>query len=286
MSTAASRLRRAASALTASPGALPPGASLEPPPALVGGPYEEVQSDVGPLWVSTDDAVMRDHIRSTGTWEPEEGRLLDRLLFPGARFLDVGANIGYFSLFAARAHPGVTVDSVEPFPPTVALLRVNLWRGGVAARVWPVALDRARRTLSIRAAEHNVGDARVAEVGPGGDEIADIVVPAVPGDEIFAGRGFDVVKLDVQGWELEVLTGMAATLAASPTVKIVAEFWPAALRERGVDPRDRLRQYREALGFRLLVCRGDDLEDLDDASIVRRCDDAGPDGQVNLLLQR
>ena len=259
------------------------------PPALRHGPYEQLDSDVGTLWLSSADHVIRDHLRSAGCWEPDEGRLLRRLLFPGARFLDVGANVGYFSLLAARAHPGITIDAVEPYPTTVEMLRFNLWANGVGAKVWPVALDVTRRSLSIAAAANNVGDARVAEVSTTGDAgqgaLVDIVVPAVPGDELFAGRGFDVVKLDVQGWELEVLTGMAGTLAASPGCKIVAEYWPSALRQRGLDPVGRLERYRDGLGLRVLVCDGDELEELEDREIVARCDSAGPDGQVNLLLQ-
>jgi FkbM family methyltransferase len=266
-----------------------PAEVASPPPAydvptsLIDGPYEKVSSDVGDLWMSTADQVMRDHLRSTGTWEPEEGRLLRRLLRPGARFLDVGANVGYFSLLAAVSFPGVTIDSVEPYPYTVPILRMNLWLNGVHSNVWPVALDKTRRALSIAAATNNVGDARVSERN-GEGEFADLIVPAVTGDEIFAGRGFDVIKIDVQGWELEVLTGMAGVLAASPEVRIVAEFWPGALRERDIDPLERLARYRDVFGFKLLVSLNDDLEDLKDEEILKRCDNAGPNGQVNLLL--
>ncbi|WP_262322647.1 FkbM family methyltransferase [Acidiferrimicrobium sp. IK] len=277
-------MRAFASLRAAAPTPEPSAATL--PRSLTAGPYEKLTVDVGTLWVSAADEVMRDHLRNRGTWEPEEGRLLRRLLRPGSRFLDVGANIGYFSLLAAKAHPGIRVDAVEPFPPTCELLRMNLWLNGVDAAVWPVALDHRRTTLSIHAAEHNVGDARVADVTAGDSELVDIVVPAVPGDEIFAGRTFDVIKLDVQGWELEVLTGLRQTIRAAERLCVVAEFWPAALRERDVDPGERLVRYRELFGFRVLVSQGDDLEELTDSEILLRCDAAGPDGQVNLLLER
>jgi FkbM family methyltransferase len=253
------------------------------PPPLTAGPYEKVAADVGSIWLSTADHVMRDHIRTTGTWEPEEGRLLRRLLQPDSRFLDVGANIGYFSLFASKAHSGITIDAVEPFPATIPILHMNLWLNRVQANLWPVALDTGRNALTIAAALNNVGDARVGDVDPFKRNLAELVIPSLAGDTIFPGRSFDVVKLDVQGWELEVLTGLAGVLAASPGIQIVAEFWPGALRERGVDPLDRLTRYRQ-MGFDVRVSRGDDLERLSDREIVARCDGAGPNGQLNLVL--
>ena len=95
---------------------------------------------------------------------------------------------------------------------------------------------------------------------------------------------FDLVKLDVQGWELEILLGLDETLRRSPAVRIVAEFWPGALRERGRDPAEVLRRYLE-LGYALrAVIHGEPAE-----LALRRdcgvCDSGGPDGQVNLLLE-
>ena len=84
------------------------------PPALTGGEFQLVASDVGDLWISRQDEVMRPYLARKGTWEAAEGRLLRTYIKPGCRFLDVGANIGYFSLLAARSASGVVVDAVQP----------------------------------------------------------------------------------------------------------------------------------------------------------------------------
>lgn len=254
-----------------------------PPAALVGGPFQRLATDVGTVWMSAGDRVIRPFIHKNGVWEREEGNLLRSLMRPGCRFLDIGANVGYFSLFAARHAPGGTIDSVEPLPSNVDVLRFNLWTNDVAARVWPLALTAGDREVSMSVAPTNFGDARTSGISAEADDLFDLVVPAAPGDELFAGRSFDLVKIDVQGFEVEVLTGLAATVHRSPGLQVVSEFWPGGLRERGLDPGDVLRQYRE-LGFVIRVHVQDRVEARRDAEIVRLCDGAGPNGQVNLLL--
>jgi FkbM family methyltransferase len=277
-----------------------------PPGPLPADRYELVDVDAGKIFIGRDDEVMRPYMRRAGCWEPEEGRLLLSLTHPGTRFLDVGANVGYFSVLIGRAAPGVVVDAVEPDPDNVAALRFNLWANGVAARVWPVALDDRDRFLALSGDEHNRGDLRSGRVSPDGDRpspnmIATApaggaasgdaqkgpawLVPAASGDALFAGRSFDLVKIDVQGWEYEVLLGLDAVLRRTPGVRIVTEFFPAPLRVTGRDPLDVLDHLR-TLGYQFRVLLGDDLVTMDDAQIVEVCDTGGVTGQVNLLLER
>src|SRR5437764_5257318 len=68
------------------------------PPALDREPCVSVTADVGTFWLPAGDGVMRPFLQRCGTWDPAVGGLLRRLLRPGARFLDVGAGIGYFSV--------------------------------------------------------------------------------------------------------------------------------------------------------------------------------------------
>ena len=175
------------------------------------------------------------------------------------------------------------IDAVEPNPGTVELLRFNLWLNHVDATVWPAALSNERRALPLSVAENNLGDTRGVSLLP--DEAYSLVVPAIDGDELFRGRGFDVVKIDVQGWETEVLLGMQRILHESPKIAIVVEFWPSALRQRGLDPQQVLDGYRR-MGLRSIVVREEAVEELTDRGVIAMCDSAGPDGSVNLLLRR
>jgi FkbM family methyltransferase len=256
------------------------------PEPLPNDEFEMVLVDAGRFWISRRDQVMRPYMSRAGTWEPEEGTVLRSLVRPGCRFLDIGANVGYFSGLVHRMAPGVIVDAVEPDPTNVRALRFNLWVNGVNATVWPLALDDRETALHLSGNTENLGDLRSGRVGEDAASAGSgWIVPAIPGDQLFAGRVFDLVKLDVQGWELEILLGLHETLRRSPAVRIVAEFWPGALRERGREPGEVLHRYLE-MGYAIRTVIHGEPAELALQEIVRVCDSGGPDGQVNLLLSR
>jgi FkbM family methyltransferase len=256
---------------------------LLPPPVFRGGPFEQLDTDVGTLWIQTADEVMRPYLQRRKTWDESTGALLRRLLRPGARFLDVGANIGYFSVFAHRLACDIQIDAVEPHPVVNSLLRANLWANGVNARIHNAALGDASRILPMSSAPMNPGDSRVGTRTP--DDRYDLIVPVIPADELFARRSFDVVKIDVLGFEPDVILGMERIVSESPAIVLVVEFWPTALVERGLDPSEVLDRYRR-LKFHISInddggtgtCTADD--------VIEHCQSAGADGQVNLILRR
>jgi FkbM family methyltransferase len=254
-----------------------------PPPVYRGGPFEQIGTDVGQLWIQTSDEVMRPYLLRRQRWKESTGALLRRLLRPGARFLDVGANIGYFSVFAHRLACDIQIDAVEPHPVIESLLRANLWANGASARIHNVALGDSLRVLPMSSPPMNPGDSRVGAHTP--DERYDLIVPVIPADELFARRSFDVVKIDVQGFEPEVILGMERIVRESPAIVLVVEFWPTALTDRGLDPAEVLDRYRR-LKFHISInddggtgtCTADD--------VIEHCRSAGVGGQVHLILRR
>ena len=224
---------------------------------------------------------MLPFIRKNATWEPDEGALLASLARPGCRFLDVGANVGYFSLFIAKQVPDAVIDCVEPNPLIVELLRLNLWSSSVRAEVWGLALGNRCGALALEMAPTNYGDGRVFEATS--DSVVRTVVPVAAGDDLFTGRSFDLIKVDVQGDELSVLTGLRETLSRSPGAHIVTEFWPTAIVERGDDPLHALSMYRQ-FGWTISVVLGRRLLPATDREVLGLCQSGGRNGQVNLLL--
>lgn len=253
------------------------------PGALSGGPFVSVETDAGTFWMPASDGVMRPFLQRLRTWEPSIANVLRRLVQPGSRFLDVGAALGYFSVLASRLAPGVRVEAVEPNPQALDLLRFNLWLNGAVANVWPLALSDAKRAMPLSISANNLGDVRGQAILEG--EVYSLVVPALSADDLFRRAKFDIVKIDVQGWELEVILGMQRILHESPNISILVEFWPDTLRERGVDPFAVLAAYRR-LGLESVAIRDNKLGSLSDSEVVAICDSAGREGSVNLLLRR
>ena len=161
---------------------------------------------------------------------------MERELQRGGVVVDVGANIGYMTLVAARAvGPAGTVVAIEPHPDNVALLRENVRRTGVADRVRVIAAAAwsAPGTVQLAEARENTGDHRV-NTKQAERRLLDI--PAVVLDEVIApDLHVDLIKLDTQATELAVLTGARALLARDRPI-VLCEFWPHGLREREEDP--------------------------------------------------
>ena len=85
-----------------------------------------------------------------------------------------------------------------------------------------------------------------------------IMVSTTALDDYFGGYDgrISFVKMDIQGAEHAALCGMQRLLKANRAAKIMTEFWPAGLRESGVEPGDYLR---------MLISRGFRLFDLNEA---------------------
>jgi len=187
-----------------------------------------------------DQHVSRS-LREYGVWEPFETRLLLDALRPGDTFLDVGANLGYFSvLAAARVGPGGRVFAVEPEARNLDLLRQNVSLNLFDDRV--TVADVAFSDRSARARLYlnpdNPGDHQLHPDTPGR---ADVAVDTVPGAQWLAGRAsrVDVVKLDVQGAEYRAVSGLLPLLRASlPQLSLLVELSPRSLRQSGHSGRE------------------------------------------------
>lgn len=150
---------------------------------------------------------------------------LRRTVPPGGTVYDVGANIGFFSLLAARfAGAGGRVLAFEPVPAVAELVREAAQRSGLADRV--EVLAQAVADVSGTQDLYVVADAswsHLASRGNPGGAVQTIAVPVVTLDEVVAGGAPppDVVKLDVEGSEGDVLRGAREVLRAHRPALIV-----------------------------------------------------------------
>jgi len=172
--------------------------------------------------IQCDLAVGYDRSVYLGREECTELRVMCRLLRRGDTFVDCGANLGLFTVFAAeRVGPEGRVVSVEAVPATASRLaeNVKLSRLGDGVVLVQRALDEESGTsVRLSGSTHNV--IRI------GDESCtqDVEAPTVTLDEIFEEYGrIAGIKVDVEGHELPVLTG-ARTLIEHCNPWMLVEF--------------------------------------------------------------
>jgi FkbM family methyltransferase len=200
--------------------------------------------------VLAGDAIIGPSI-TRGVWEEHETRLFRAHLKPGARVLDLGANVGWFGVQAVLA--GCEVHCFEPVPAIADVCATNLERamkkGPGRAVLHRCAAGSERGTASIALSRANFGDNRVMDSGverPADMRDAERITIAVERvDDVVAGP-FAVVKIDTQGSEWHALSGMRRALDASPRVALLLEFWPYAL--RGASP-EQLLSFLVEQGF-------------------------------------
>lgn len=167
--------------------------------------------------------------------EPGTRRLLEAVLRPGMTVVDVGANIGYHALLAARrVGEGGRVLAVEPSAVNLEHLRANVERNALPwVRVLPVAAGAQRGRRSF----HHRADSGHSGLFPHPREATMEVeeVEEAPLDELISGP-VDLVKIDVEGGEVEVLRGMERILEENPRIRLLVEWSPQLLTAAGREP--------------------------------------------------
>lgn len=165
--------------------------------------------------------------------------LLTRFAGPAERnFIDVGANIGYFScLMSKLAGPGGKVLAVEPEPNNLKLLEQNLKINqltNVAVHACALGASEGSATLGLykpaNRGRHSILDTDAkSTVEVRVRTLDDLANSSGSGDVLWS-----LVKIDVEGYEGFVLAGAKQTLPRMEA--LVMEFSPALLKKAGIDP--------------------------------------------------
>lgn len=175
------------------------------------------------LWLSgplLDRSLICGLAAGGGTWEPEVTAAVLAALQPGDTFLDVGANLGYFTLLgAARVGPSGRVVAVEALERTGRRLLDNIARNALA-NVSVVGVGLWSGPMSGHAQDVDavsLGWTRVVPGDPPAWHSHNEQVRCAALDDLIAGGDVDLpacalVKLDIEGSEVHALRGMRATL--------------------------------------------------------------------------
>jgi FkbM family methyltransferase len=225
--------------------------------------------------VDTRDSLLAPWLLMDGLWESHVTGWFHDTLRGGQVFVDVGANIGYFTLLGARlVGPTGRVVAVEAHGGLFDILRRNVIINGyrqtvetvqVAAWSAPARLKFHQRANYL--ANSSLGPVGASGLADLGDTEEDVYVDARPLDEILgAGRRVDVIKVDVEGAEVHAFQGLAQTLAANPAIVVLFEWSPEQLAQVG-NTREELVDLLagHGLGFRLIE---DGLASIDRARLL------------------
>lgn len=193
--------------------------------------------------------VIERNLLLHGSWDQDIAKAMREFIQQGATVIDIGANIGYFSLLASQLVGSQgKVLCIEPSQKNLSRLCEHLW------------LNRCSNTtiLSVAAGRHDgwadicfptYNNAGAATLRPVSSVQAQSTLQ-VALDDVFESHGIspDFIKLDVEGFELEALKGMERTLLRCGPL-IVCELTEQFLNELGQSSRE-LIAFMESLGYR------------------------------------
>jgi FkbM family methyltransferase len=158
--------------------------------------------------------------------------VLDAILMPGDRFVDIGANIGMITLHACSLIGSAgRVDCFEPNPECVERLRRQLQINDIQnVAIHTCALSDEAGNLNLNLSSEHSGTATLTEV----DEVKrSLPVKVCVGDDLLMeGPHISVMKMDVEGYEMKALSGLEETLKAFKPI-IITELIEAHLRRAG-----------------------------------------------------
>jgi len=230
------------------------------------------------VWVNLFDGFVSFGVLH-GSWENPEADFMLSWLKPGDGVIDAGANIGVFTLQAARAvGPGGKVHAFEPMKTTFGMLarsveandfgsRCVLYNEGLGAAegdgafhmsmhltnpgssyiTMDSAMDGATDSAMSSSMNSAAGSGAEHSAGPGGERIR-----IRPIDAIDHAHRIRFIKIDVEGFEPHVIRGAARTLTEHAPV-ILTEFFPRSLRAIGGIAGPDYVAMLEKLGYRMAV---------------------------------
>jgi FkbM family methyltransferase len=176
-----------------------------------------------------------------GYYERQELTLVQRLARVSRTLVDAGGNIGIYACVAGTVlPPGGRLVTFEPVPRNLTYLKRNIEQNGVQDVVTVVgcALGAESGEVTIHLAEGFTGSHSVSAQTVGAFSAGSITVPMTTIDTYLAEHDFgpvDVIKVDVEGFDVAVLRGAIKTIREdAPTLFV--EYAPALLRNGGFEP--------------------------------------------------
>ncbi len=239
------------------------------------------------IYVNAADDVIAPELLVYGSHEKFETELVQKTIKPSSVFVDVGANIGYYSLIAAKIVGECgKVYSFEPDPANFKLLQANI-EANRCTNIVPIqrVVSNEVATVKLFLDKGNFGAHTLTESNIQTERGGFVEVEAITLDAFFKEENntrVDFIKMDVQGSEGLVLEQAHEVLTRND-LKLLMEFWPQGLRNMGTDPAKLLEKLQE-YGFSIRVLMHESARE--EKSIPRILEVGETEGYVNLFLEK
>jgi FkbM family methyltransferase len=196
---------------------------------------------------SNGNASEKRLMASPQFFDPDELAILEKALKADFMFIDIGANVGAYTLFvASRVGRGGRILAIDPHPVARQRLQCNLGLNGIDwVTIVPIALSDTTGTLQLHINYRNIGSSSLNADIDAGSSTRPIAVSTRPLLDLVTEEGFshiDAVKIDVEGVEDRILTPFFTTAPATlwPSLLLMEDsrtYWKsdllALLRDRG-----------------------------------------------------
>jgi FkbM family methyltransferase len=180
-------------------------------------------------------------------FEYEELSFCFRYLRTGDHFVDVGANVGIFTVFIGTRVPGVKITSIEPYPPSREMLKRNCSLNQLDPSIISAAAGSVNGEGTLEVSGPDVLHHLVESMT---NDVSGIRVSVRMLDDVVGDKEVALVKVDVEGGELEVFRGALRLLGrARPPA------WIFELNGRGASPKE-IRGMLCPFGYKLYLLDG------------------------------
>lgn len=214
----------------------------------------------------------------------DEIALLRQLIKPGHRVLDIGANIGFYArLLSNTVGKTGQVYCFEPDSLNFKHLVKNT-KNLDNVHVFNLAVSDKDEVLKVYKSKLLNVDHRTYPVN-NYDSVEEIEASSI--DNLIAAKRIeppDVIKIDIQGFELVAFQGMRKLLTTRQHLKIVAEYWPHGFKRAGTSAIE-FYDFFAALGFGFLKIEGTSTTPLARSFVVEHNDEAF-EFSFNVLIQK
>jgi len=203
------------------------------------------------IYFGEEDSGIPAFIVTNNDYETETREAIQNILKLGDVFVDLGANIGFFTLLSAKIVGAEgKVFAFEPTPKTRAFLAKNVSENNFKSRVVIEGYAISERRSKARFSVTSLSECNSISVDHMREDV--IEVDTISIDEYFLEKGeekIDLIKMDIEGQELSAMVGMKKINDLNQNLKIIFEYHKEQLRQHNLGAGLKIFQLLEDYGF-------------------------------------